>query len=333
MTQKERVYKTLRFENPDKIPVDLWMLPAAQEEYGESLENLVTERDLDFARVPFNDPTADPQAYDVGVHTDVWGCEWHSHQSGMVGEVKGWPLADDDAIAGYRSPVHLLRSAKPEDLYRGTDVYLAANKDKFALCGWMSLFERMQYLRGTENLFMDIAMESDEFFAIRDIVLEFWLEYAKLVSSIDGVDACIIGDDWGSQRSLLISPDAWRRLFKPAYQQIIDVVRANGKQVFIHSDGCVLDLYEEWIEMGVTAVNTQVWCMGLDKVAQKVKNRLTLWGELSRQSTLPFGTTQDVAQAVRAMKETFWNGGGLIGQFEVGRDVPLANIREGLFSW
>lgn len=333
MTSKERVYRTLRFEKPDRIPVDIWVLPAAYEKYGRALEDVIAERDIDFARVPFLDPTADPQAYDIGVHKDVWGCEWHSYQSGIVGEVKGWPLADDSAIDSYRSPVELLRSANREEMFRGCREYLSENKDKFALCGWMSLFERMQYLRGTENLYIDIALESDEFFKIRDLVLEFWLEYAKIVSSLEGVDACIIGDDWGSQRALLISPDSWRRLFKPAYQQIIDVVQGNGKQVFVHSDGYILDLYDEWIEMGVTAINSQIWCMGVDKVAEKTRGRIALWGELSRQDTLPYGTPADIAQCIQEMKDKLHYDGGLIGQFETGKDVPMANIRSALFGW
>jgi uroporphyrinogen decarboxylase len=333
MTGKERVYKTIRFEDPDRLPVDIWVLQAAYEKHGPALENLIEEADIDFSRVPFNDPTYDPLAFDVGVHTDIWGCEWHNHQRGILGEVKGWPLADDDKVPGYKTPVGLLRGAKPADLYRGTAEYLEQHPDKFALCGWMSLFERMQFLRGTENLYCDIALETDEFFAIRDMVLEFWLEYANLVSSIEGVDACIIGDDWGSQRALLIAPEVWRRLFKPAYQQISDVVRGNGKQLFFHSDGYILDLYDDMVDLGVTAINSQVWCMGLDTVAQKTRGRLACWGELNRQETLPFGTPADITACIGQMKETFWQHGGLIGQFEAGRDAPLENVRAALFGW
>lgn len=114
---------------------------------------------------------------------------------------------------------------------------------------------------------------------------------------------------------------------------IIDVVQGNGKQVFVHSDGYILDLYDEWIEMGVTAINSQIWCMGVDKVAEKTRGRITLWGELSRQDTLPYGTPADIAQCIQEMKDKLHYDGGLIGQFETGKDVPMANIRSALFGW
>ena len=95
MTSKERVYRTLDFETPDRIPVDLWILPAAEAFHGEALQELLSERGTDFIKAPFHDPTADAQMYDEGVHTDIWGSVWHSRKAGMAGEVKGYPLEDD----------------------------------------------------------------------------------------------------------------------------------------------------------------------------------------------------------------------------------------------
>ena len=70
MTSKERVIRTLKFENPDKIPVNLWCLPAAKLKYGEALEKVVAESDLDIVWALFVDPTEDPRHYCVGSYTD-----------------------------------------------------------------------------------------------------------------------------------------------------------------------------------------------------------------------------------------------------------------------
>ena len=333
MTSKERVYKALQFDKPDRVPVDIWMLPAVEERYGKALEELVARRNIDVVKAPFHDPTADAQMYDAGIHHDIWGCEWHSHKAGMAGEVKGYPLEKNENFEKYRSPVYLLEKIDESEFRKGTQEYLDKHSDKFVYGGWISLFERMQFLRGTEELYVDIALESDEFFLLRDMVLKYWLCYADLVSQTPGVDACIIGDDWGSQKSLLISPEAWRKLFKPAYKQIIDRIRSNGKLVFVHSDGYILDLYKDWIELGVSAINSQVWCMGVDAVAKETHGKITCWGELSRQSTLPFGTPEDILREVAEMKEKLSCNGGLIGQCEVGCDVPLINIETALFAW
>lgn len=331
MTSKERVYAVLDHKKPDRVPVEIGALPAVHERYGDRLQSLIDRRDVDIVCAPWNDPTEDKLMYEVGVHTDLWGSRWESVCRGMAGEVKGYPLEDDDAIAGYQSPTHLFLEAHPSSFFNDTIAFARQNKDKFIRAGWIRFFEQMQFLRGTENLFCDIAWESDEFFAIRDIVLEYELTCAKIVSSAPGVDAIVVGDDWGSQRSLLISLESWRKLFKPGYQQIIDTIHKNGKKVFFHSDGYILDLYEDLIDMGIDAINSQIWCMGPEKVAEKIQGRIALWGELNRQSTLPFGTKEDILREIAVMKEVF--GDRLIGQFEAGADVPLENIETALFGW
>ena len=334
MTGKERVYRTIDFASPDRIPVDIWPLPAAYKFFGETLTDMITEREMDILIVPLFDPTKDLHQYDLGIHVDCWGCEWHNHQEGITGETKAWPLdgLDVGGILKYKPPTYLLHEYRRE-IAESAKTFVDANSDRFLLAGWSGLFERMQYLRGIENLFCDIAYESDEFFRIRDIVFEYSMEYFSIVSAIDGVDGCIIADDWGTQISMLISPESWRRLFKPCYKQMIDLIKSNGKRVFFHSDGNILDIYNDFIELGVSAIWSQVWCMGLPEVAELTKSGITMWGELDRQKKLPGGTPDDVQHMIDEMKLHFWNGGGLIGMFEVNVDVPIENVRTGLFGW
>lgn len=328
MTSKERVIKTINFQNPDRIPVDLWVLPAAQYKYGEELQRLIDARDIDFARAPYNDPCADENYYEIGIHKDVWGSVWRKAQRGLVGEVKEYPLADYAALADYKSPISLLKGG-----FEDTDMFIKSNSHKFILGGWISIFERMQFIRGTENLYLDIAEESNELFILRDLVLDFYREYLKQWLEHD-VDGICFGDDWGSQRALLLSPNSWRRIFKPAYEELFNMIKAKGKYILFHSDGFIMDLYQEFIDMGVSAINSQLWCMGVENVAEKYAGKICFWGELSRQNTLPFGTPEDIIKNAELMKKhLFVNGGGLIGQSEVGKDVPLENVKTVLNCW
>jgi uroporphyrinogen decarboxylase len=74
--------------------------------------------------------------------------------------------------------------------------------------------------------------------------------------------------------------------------------------------------------------------MGVEKVAEKFAGKITFWGEISRQNILPQGTPDDVYNAAQLMKKhLFVNGGGLIGESEINRDVPLENIEAALRSW
>ena len=330
MTSKERTIRTLRFDNPDRIPVNFWCLPATRLKYGDALTKIVNESEIDIISAPFNDLTEDPRNFQIGTFTDAWGSVWRNQQEGIIGEVKEYPLNDFSKVWDYKSPKELLLSG--ESGLAETTEFIDNHSDKFILGGWINVFERMQFLRGTENLFIDLMLEEPEFFKLRDIVEDYYTAYLDLWLKTD-VDGVIFADDWGTQRSLMISPESWRSLFKPVYQRLFSRAKQAGKFVFMHSDGYILDIYDEFIELGVDAINSQVWCMGLEKVAEKCNGRITNWGEICRQNILPNGTIDEVKEAIHQMKKYLWVNGGLIGQFEAGHDMPLQNIKIGLNGW
>ena len=94
-----------------------------------------------------------------------------------------------------------------------------------------------------------------------------------------------------------------------------------------------MDLYQEFIDLGVDAINSQLWCMGVENVAEKFAGKLCFWGELSRQDTLPNGTPEEIIKKAELMKKHLFLNGGLIGQSEVGRDVPMKNVEAVLTCW
>ena len=335
MNSRERVVRTLEFNNPDRIPVDLWVLPATRLKYGPLFEDLLAKHERDIVALdgPL-DLSFNPKTYQTGAFVDDWGSEWTVLQAGMVGEVKRPILSDFHNIHHVAAPMQKFKE-QWSGYQKQLDIRIknAREEGRFILGGWISLFERMQFLRGTENLYCDIAEENREFFQIRDLVFDFYEEYLKAWLETD-VDGIVFGDDWGSQRALLISPAAWRRLFRGLYQKLFDLIKAKGKFIFFHSDGYIMDLYPEFIEMGVNAINSQLWCMGVENVAAQYAGKITFWGEISRQDILPKGSAGDIRAAAAKMKQLlFVNGGGLIGQSETGKDVPLENIEALLTSW
>ncbi len=332
MTSKERVLRTINFENPDRIPRDLWILPAARIKYGAALEALLQEHECDIASVSsFMDMAFDPINYTLGTHVDEWGSEWLVLQEGMIGEVKQ-PVFAHSVPVGYVPPTAMFEEGF--DANRSAlqqQIKTLRQSDKFIIGGWVSVFERMQFLRGTEELYCDIALRSDEFYAIRELVRQYYLSYVDRWLQMD-IDAVAFGDDWGTQISMLISREAWIELFKPVYKELIDRIIAAGKVVFFHSDGYIYEIYDQLIELGVKAVNSQIWCMGVEKVAE-FAGKITFWGEISRQTTLPEGTPEEVAQCAAQMKQHLYKNGGLIGESEINSDVPLANIEAVLQCW
>lgn len=274
-----------------------------------------------------------PEYYQVGKFTDPWGSVWTNMQAGIIGEVKEPVFVDYEKMEGYEAPVAQFLT-EWEEARNGIaeQIARAREADKFVIGGWISLFERMQYLRGTEDLYCDIALEEEEMFRMIELVMQYMRVYVKKWLEMD-IDAMAFGDDWGTQISLLISPDTWRKIFKPLYKELIDMIKAAGKKVFFHSDGYILELYPEFIELGVDAINSQLWCMGVEKVAERFAGKITFWGEISRQQTLPFGTPEDIYAAADTMKRHLFRNGGLIGQSEVGGDVSLENVEAVLTAW
>ena len=100
----------------------------------------------------------------------------------------------------------------------------------------------------------------------------------------------------------------------------------------MHSDGYTLDIYPRMIELGLDAFNTQIFCMGLDKLEQ-FKGKITFWGEIDRQHLLPEGTTQDIEKAVKEVYSRLWCDGGCIAQCEFGAGAKPENVYAVYQTW
>jgi hypothetical protein len=243
--------------------------------------------------------------------------------------VKSPLLADWSALDAYRLPWELLDEADFSEVNKS-----CAGTDLFVLAGTLVRpFERMQFLRGTENLFLDLAYGVPEVFRLREMLHEFFLREMRMWAETD-VDAVRFMDDWGTQVSLLISPDMWRSIYKPLYKDYCDVLRSKGKFVFFHSDGDIEAIYPDLIEIGVNAVNSQLFCMDIEGLAARYKGKITFWGEIDRQHVLPFGTPDDARAAVRRVRAALDDGrGGVIAQCEWGVKDPMENIEAVFDEW
>jgi len=327
MNSRECVYATLDFQGPKRLPFQQWALPSTWMGREEAVTALRQRYPGDFAGAPYRDPLAFPQAYTKGAHVDPWGCEWVMLQEGIAGEVKRSPLDDYDRLSSYPWPLDAVEQGWEE-----TAAGIAAQREQFIVAGGFNAFERMQFLRGPVNLYLDLADEDcSAVYELRDRLFAFYRQYVERWVTYD-VDAVNFSDDWGSQRSLLISPAKWREFFKPKYQELFDIVLNAGKRIFLHSDGYIAAIYPDWIELGVSAINSQVWCMGLETL-RPFAGRITFWGELDRQHLLPHGTPAQIRQAAQSMVDAFYRNGGLIGQCEVDHLTSLENIETALTCW
>lgn len=348
MTSRERVIRTLEFKTPDRIPRDLWWVLAVvmtqEKELTSLLERIPTDIDNPHYKVGLTDEEKERAAKWIpGLwkwsgfvlpkrgqkYRDEWGSIRYFAEDGVGGEVKEPVLDDLSKINKFSPPWHLLESVDLREVNR----YCAESK-KFmlsALCAHP--FERLQYILGSEKFFVELGYGSKELFKLRDMVHEYSLRYLKMWLETD-VDGIWLMDDWGAQHNLLISPSTWREFLKPLYKEYCELVHEHNKYVFFHSDGWIEPLFDDVIEIGVDAMNCQLFCMDIEKLARKYKGKITFWGEIDRQKILPFGNQHEVTQAVYRIRRAFDNGtGGVIAQCEWGKNNPVKNIEAVFNAW
>lgn len=327
---REIVYQALNFQDPPRAPQQLWHLPWAEMYHPRELAAIQEAFPPDIAGAPTilrEAPHTEGEIHRKGRFVDEWGCFFENIQDGVIGEVKDPIVRDWDSDAGR---VHIPREWLTFD--RDAANRFCAESDRFVLSGCLARpFERLQFLRGTADLMMDLLIEPPAMLRFIDEMHAFYCELFEAWAATD-VDALMFMDDWGSQQSLLIAPDVWERHFKPRYRDYVEIAHGAGKKIFMHSDGHILAIYPHLIELGVDAVNSQLFCMGLDQL-ERFAGHITFWGEIDRQHLLPGATTAEIDQAVREVHQHLWRNGGCIAQCEFGAGAKPENVRQVFQTW
>ena len=201
-----------------------------------------------------------------------------------------------------------------------------------AVCGAMAvtIFEVAWQLRGMEELFEDFRFRPELATHLLDRITEARYSMARFFAEQD-VDVLILGDDVSMQTGMLMSPATWRKWFKGRMARIIQEARAikPGLPVFYHSDGNPQAILPELVEIGVTILNpVQPECIDPAAVKKQFGSQLALWGTIGTQTTMPFGTPEDVRREVRARIESVGQEGGLVlgPTHSLEPDVPWENI-------
>lgn len=333
MTSRELVYKTLNFENPERAPRQLWLLPWALDRYPDELKKIQHDFPNDIVTSP-GYHSSYPKTYgnptDVGEFIDEWGCKFINKEKGVIGEVKEPIVRPDDEEWDDLSNIHFPEEWLTIDSNRINE--FCRKTDKFVMAGCCPRpFEQLQFLRGTEQLYIDLILKPEKMLVFIKKMHDL---YCRLLASWANteVDALFFMDDWGSQNNLLINPKLWLEYFKPMYQDYINIAHCHGKKIFMHSDGFILEIFPHLVEMGLDAINSQLFCMGLDKL-KEFSGKITFWGEIDRQHILPEGSLQSVEAAVERVKEALWSNGGCIAQCEFGPGAKPENVYKVYESW
>ena len=241
------------------------------------------------------------------VWRDEFGVEWDRSVDTDIGVVVNTQVTPE-TLNDFQFP-------DPDDPSLYADFHAADNNfgDTLSVAKLSyNLYERAWSLVGMENLLT--AMITDPRFVhdLLDRITEYNLAVIENVCKWD-IDAILFGDDWGCQSGLIMGPHLWREFIKPRVARLYQAAKARGKYVFIHCCGAVQELFDELIECGLDVFNPfQPEVMDIFEMKKQFGDRLTFYGGISTQKTLPFGTVSDTINETKRLLDEAGQSGGLI---------------------
>ncbi|MHC4505135.1 MAG: uroporphyrinogen decarboxylase family protein [Planctomycetota bacterium] len=253
---------------------------------------------------------------------DVFGAVWDRSVDKDIGNVVNCVLPEP-TLEGYDFP-------DPTDARFFEDIpgKIERHPDRYRLyCVGFSLYERAWTLRGMATLLMDFY-DNPEFVAgLFDAICDYNIAQVRRALTYD-IDAVYFGDDWGQQRGLQMGYPLWKRFIYPVLARMYGAVKKAGKRVFIHSCGDVDELFDDLIGIGVDCFNPfQPEVMDTRALHEKYRGRISFWGGLSTQRTLPYGTVGQVGEETKRLIAMGRRGGLILAPaHSVEGDVPLENM-------
>lgn len=340
MTPRENILKTLRREGFESVPVDFVLCSSQIDRFKQRFGHedyqsyfglchrsfeMNVKRNYTFGPDQFKrEVLPDSTVFDEYGIGHSKGSAAAFHMTRMHHPLKGaglkeildypYPSVPDDELVKLTQKVNDLRSAG-----------LAS----FAFMQ-MTVWEASWYLRSMQELMIDMMMEDEKASALLDSITRFAISKAVTYAKA-GIDILSLGDDIGTQNSLMLDVDLWEIWLKPRLAKVIEAARQIKPDIliFYHSCGHITPFIGQLIEIGVDILNpVQPECMSFDEVHDKYGNRLSFWGTLGTQELLPFGTKEQVFETTLSRLQKSGEKGGLVigPTHMVEPEVPWENL-------
>ncbi len=265
------VTKALLLGQPtSRIPVHLYISPWAREFYPEVCRRIEKICSTDIASCHLKGYRSITKL-STNLYEDRWGCRYTQlgyPQGALIQDLKDWvkvnPPYEELKIFDKKGYDSIQRQHEENNLF-----LLSACE--------VHPWERYQLIRGNQQAFTDLIHQSKEFHGLLEKIHNFYRTELEAWANSD-VDALVLKDDWGSAKQLTVNPEMWRQIFLPLYREYAQIACAHDKFIFFHSDGYVLPILKDLIELGVHAINVQLTSMPVEEVLKKIDGKAVFWG-------------------------------------------------------
>jgi len=337
MNCRERVLRALEHKPTDRVPANYH----AHQEVTDRLlarlglrdhEELLQHFHVDLRRIhlDYGQPDTGPDA--GGYMRNMWGLRRHPDLPDGHPEKTIIPFTEDTTVDEVRA--HPWPSPDALD-YRGVAAQCERWHGTYATYGapWSPFFHEVGWLIGQENLFIWMHTRPDLVAAIIEGFVNYEVEVTRrfLEACAGRLDIAFFGNDYGTQRGLVMSPAQWHQFWREPQRRFFQLARDYGCRVMLHSCGGIRDIIPWLIADGVDALDpVQVRAAGMDMagLVRDFGGCITFHGGVDTQSTLPFGSPEDVRREVRSYVDLTRGRGGyvLISSQDLIADIPDENI-------
>lgn len=335
MEARKNILKTVRFENPEYIPMVFHINHSCWNHYEHSFLLDLMERHKflfpDFDRNNFKIPSFPDFAHKNKPFTDPWGCVWETSEDGILGVVTKHPIENWSTFKNYTPP-------SPDEYTHWGFIDWGDLSESDNPCGFITslkagevghghTFLKLTDLRGYENLIMDMHTEEERLWDLIEMVEQFNLGLTKNFIDKLNVEWLGFAEDLGMQFGPMLKPDHFRKYIKPSYQRMMSLAREAGCVIHMHSDGDIKTLIDDIIEGGVEVMNLQDLVNGIDWIKSKLKGKVCIDLDIDRQQITPNGTPEDCDNLIlNEIKELGSRTGGLMMIYGLYPGIPNENI-------
>ena len=340
MTPRDRVRAALHHAQPDVTPCDYFATPeihaGLHARLGTTADAALLDRlgvDIRYVNPPYTGPRL-PMFAD-GSRQDIWGVRKRPmpNEYGDYAEPVGYPYAawstvEEAAAWPWPSPDHYDYNAIPVLCAETPHAAMAAGS-----FGVQDFINGVAFGRGVEQVLLDIALADPVYLFIVEKRHRFYLEYIDrvLTAAAGRIDLVLCGDDFGSQRGLLISPQTFDALFAQKKKELFDLVHSHGAMVTHHCCGSSRGLFPRFIALGMDSIQTiQPQAAGMDPYGLKADfgRSICLHGAVDVQGWLQRSTPAAIRAEVHRLMEELGRDGGYIlaPSHNLQPDTPLENV-------
>jgi len=183
-----------------------------------------------------------------------------------------------------------------------------------------TLGERLWILRGLDQILMDYLLEPSFVHEALDILLEMHMKALDKVLSLP-IEGVTFGDDFGTQKGLMISRDIFLEFYKPRLAKLYEKVRSANKVVGHHSCGNNTEIMADFVDIGLQVFHPlQPEAMNIREIKKEFGKDLSFRGGIGTQGAIALGTPEEARREIREAVEILCKGGGY--WLETGKPLP-----------